>query len=124
MTRVSETVFIPDPSYYANPTIYGFSYEDGNFYMDLNSNKNFDADAMKRFYYVYSDTVTGDVNYDRAVNMKDAMALVRYMAGWYNGMNPLPVNLDAADINCDGNVNAKDTLYIIRYLAGWPDYAL
>lgn len=124
VTRVSETVFIPDPSYYANPTIYGFSYEDGNFYMDLNSNKNYDADAMKRFYYVYSDTVTGDVNYDRAVNMKDAMALVRYLAGRYNGMDPLPINLNAADINCDGNINAKDTLYIIRYLAGWPDYAL
>ena len=61
--------------------------------------------------------VWGDANGDGAVNMKDVLALRKYLAG-------LDVSLtEAADCNGDGAVNMKDVLSLRRFLAGLEDAA-
>lgn len=59
----------------------------------------------------------GDANGDGAVNMKDVLALRKFLAG-------LDVSLtEAADRNGDGTVNMKDVLSLRRFLAGLEDAA-
>ena len=59
----------------------------------------------------------GDVNGDGTVNLKDAVMILRYIAGGWN------VNIDEAiaDVNGDGTVNLKDVVMIRRYIAGGWD---
>ena len=55
----------------------------------------------------------GDVNSDGDVNMKDVLAVRKYVAG-------LTVTMDmvAADVNDDGSVNMKDVLAVRKHVAG------
>ena len=57
--------------------------------------------------------IRGDANGDDAVNMKDVLAMRKYLAG-------MTVSLDtsAADVNNDGAVNMKDVLLVRKFLAG------
>ena len=58
--------------------------------------------------------LSGDVNNDGAVNLKDVVLIRRYIAGGWN------VELDekTADVNKDGAVNLKDVVILRRYIAG------
>jgi len=55
----------------------------------------------------------GDINRDDAVNMKDVLALRKFLAGF-----DVDINMDAADVNGDGNVSMKDVLQLRKFLAG------
>ncbi len=56
--------------------------------------------------------VSGDVNGDGAINMKDVLSLRRFVAGVDS------VVAGDGDVNLDGDVNMKDVLLLRCYLAG------
>ena len=55
----------------------------------------------------------GDANDDDVVNMKDVLAMRKYIAGM-----DVTLNAITADVNVDGAVNMKDVLAIRKYMAG------
>ena len=55
----------------------------------------------------------GDVNADGLIDLKDAVMIRRYLAGW-----DVTVNLANADVDQKEGVNLKDVTCICRYLAG------
>lgn len=59
--------------------------------------------------------VIGDATGDGTVNMKDVLAIRKYVAGLTTELN-----LAAADVNGDGNVNMKDVLAVRKIVAGIP----
>ena len=63
---------------------------------------------------IVSNSIPGDVNGDRKVNMKDIVLLQQYLNGW-------SVNIDmiAANVNGDTKVNMKDIVLLQQYLNGW-----
>jgi hypothetical protein len=56
-----------------------------------------------------ADTLPGDVNGDGCVNNKDAILLLRYLAG-----GEVALSVDEADLNGDGRENMED----VRFLFG------
>lgn len=62
-------------------------------------------------------TVAGDVNGDGEVDVADAIALLRYLAG-YGDESTIPAN---GDFNGDGEVDVADAIALLRYLAGYTD---
>ena len=60
------------------------------------------------------DVIAGDVNGDRAVNVKDLVRLAQYFAKW-----EVTVNERALDVNGDDAVNVKDLVRLAQYLAKW-----
>ena len=62
-------------------------------------------------------TVAGDVNGDGEIDVADAIALLRYLAG-YGDESTIPAN---GDFNGDGEVDVADAIALLRYLAGYTD---
>lgn len=61
-----------------------------------------------------AETLYGDVNGDKAINMKDVLALQQYIA------NPaIGINKKVADVNADGNIDGTDLLILKKYIVGW-----
>lgn len=61
--------------------------------------------------------VTGDVNGDGVVNISDAVALLRYLAG----DESVNIIIGNSDMNGDGTVNISDAVTLLRRLAGYND---
>ena len=59
----------------------------------------------------------GDANNDGMVNMKDVLAMRKYVADL-----PVELDFDAADTNGDGAVNMKDILTVRKYIADLIDF--
>lgn len=59
-------------------------------------------------------TMFGDANRDGEIDIKDAVILAQYLAGW-------TVDIDefASDCNADGTVDIKDAVLLAQFLAGW-----
>ncbi len=75
----------------------------------------FETDHFSK--YVVADmsaAVIGDTNSDGEIDVKDAVLLAQYLAGW-----SVTVDMDAADCNADGEVDVKDAVLLAQYLAGW-----
>ena len=73
-------------------------------------------DADITLYAVWEEITTkiGDPNGDGTVNMKDALILRKFLAGW-----TVEGDEAALDVNGDGSINMKDALILRKYLAGW-----
>ncbi|MBR3919826.1 MAG: leucine-rich repeat protein, partial [Clostridia bacterium] len=56
----------------------------------------------------------GDVNGDQLINIKDAVLLAQYLAGW-----EVEVVDFAADCKDDGEISIKDAVLLAQHLAGW-----
>nr|MBR4282010.1 dockerin type I repeat-containing protein [Clostridia bacterium] len=56
----------------------------------------------------------GDANGDGTVSLKDALAILEYLANGH-----VSVNLRNSDVNGDGKVNSYDVLLILQHVAGW-----
>ena len=67
-----------------------------------------------------SMTLSGDVNEDGSVDLKDVVAMRRALAGGWD----LSINETAADVNKDGSFDLKDVVTLRRYLAGGWDIEL
>lgn len=61
--------------------------------------------------------VMGDVNGDGEVNISDAVALLRYLAG----DESVNIIIGNSDMNGDGTVNISDAVTLLRRLAGYDD---
>ena len=61
-----------------------------------------------------SERISGDVNDDKSVDLRDAVVLMRFLAGGWN----VTINTSASDVNADKIVDLKDVALIRRYLAG------
>jgi hypothetical protein len=59
------------------------------------------------------DTICGDVNYDGAVNLGDAIYI---MNGVFKCGTPLPDPVCLGDVNADGACNIGDTVYLMNYI--------
>ncbi len=57
---------------------------------------------------------TGDANEDGAVDVLDALMVLKHNAGW----NVL-INDSSADVNGDGTLDTLDVLSILQHYAGW-----
>ena len=58
--------------------------------------------------------VSGDINNDGKVNMKDVTRLHQYVNGW-----DVMVDKSLIDVNGDGKVNMKDVTRLHQYVNGW-----
>ena len=61
------------------------------------------------------NTLWGDANDDGTVNMKDVLAVRKFLAGL-----AITINEQNADVTPDGAVNMKDVLTLRKFLAGLP----
>ena len=78
---------------------------------DVNSNNI--AVEFENGRVIVVDYVPGDLNTDDAVNMKDVVALRRYIVG-----DAVVINKPAADVNDDGTPNMKDVVQIRQHIVG------
>ena len=60
-------------------------------------------------------TLTGDLNLDGKVDLKDGLLMKQYLAQW-----PVKIYLPNADLNGDKLVDLKDGILMQQYLAKWP----
>lgn len=58
--------------------------------------------------------ISGDVNSDDVVNMKDIVLLQQYLNNW-----DVDINTDASDVNNDDVINMKDIVLLQQYMNGW-----
>lgn len=58
------------------------------------------------------DTICGDVNYDGAINMADAIYLIGAVFKCWTAPQPYCIS----DVNGDGAVNIADPIYLITYI--------
>ena len=58
--------------------------------------------------------ISGDINEDESVNMKDIVLLQQYLNEWDVNINQL-----ASDVNGDGDINMKDIVLLQQYLNDW-----
>ena len=56
----------------------------------------------------------GDTNSDGTVDMRDALTLLKHLAGW-----GVKIDMKAANVNGDSGVDMRDALTLLKYLAGW-----
>ena len=63
---------------------------------------------------VMKKVVSGDVNNDSTVNMKDIVLLQQYLNNW-----GVEINTDASDVNNDDVINMKDIVLLQQYMNGW-----
>ena len=63
----------------------------------------------------------GDLNLDSAVTTDDALALLRWFAGYDDGAPMIQGEMwYHMDVNRDGRVNLNDVTRLLQYVAGWP----
>lgn len=72
------------------------------------------AKAVCTITVVESSRLPGDADNNGAVNMNDALTVLRYCAGEGNA-----INLLNADVTGDSQVSAQDALLILQHAAGW-----
>ncbi len=70
--------------------------------------------VSEKRYDEVEEIVYGDCNSDGDVNVKDVLALRKYLAKW-----DVQINMDAADVNVDGKVDTLDVLRLRKFLANW-----
>ena len=58
--------------------------------------------------------LAGDAKEDGVVDMRDALTVLKYLAGW-----DVKINLSNADVNQDDACDMRDALTMLKYLAGW-----
>ena len=63
---------------------------------------------------IVSNSIPGDVNGDRKINMKDIVLLQQYLNGWN-----VTIDMLVANVNGDTKVNMKDIVLLQQYLNGW-----
>ena len=66
------------------------------------------------------ESVSGDVNNDGEIDLKDVVLIRRYIAGGWD----VELDTETADVNNDGEVDLKDVVLIRRYIAGGWDVEL
>jgi len=54
----------------------------------------------------------GDANFDRNINVSDAVYIINYV--FVSGNAPMPY--ESGNVNCDASVNISDAVYIINYV--------
>lgn len=111
-TRLKD-IYIPDSvtemgknifNKYSNPVIHCTNGSAAMKYA-LENGYAFDAEGY--------EGITGDLNCDNAMNMKDVLTLRKYIAGIRT-----KVNINTTDVNGDGAVNIKDVLKLRKLIAG------
>ncbi len=71
-------------------------------------------DEIQLFTPAADDTLYGDVDNNNVVDLKDALPLRQYIAGY-----EVSINMSAADVYKDSKINGKDLLLLRQYLANY-----
>ena len=69
------------------------------------------------FEVIVLDYKPGDINGDKTVDVKDLIALRKYLASW-----DITVITVALDINKDDDVNVRDVIHLAKHIALWSGY--
>jgi len=80
----------------------------------------FETDKFSTYVLIVKEEsagILGDVNGDTIVNSDDAVAILRYLAGY----DSEDYDIDNGDYNKDGVTNSDDAVAILRMLAGYVD---
>ena len=111
-----EQIFAPDLSAYSNFAVYGFKIEDDKIYCDVYSSYAFSATA-KADYEIVTDlvinTMTGDVDGDGGITVKDSKLLMKYLLGLCEDREIVFRN---SDTDADSCISTKDTKNLTRLL--------
>ena len=102
-----------------NPNVSDHIWKDADYELTVQDMKEWVSnrlDLLDKIFVMQSWEV-GDINMDGIVDSSDAVAILRYLAG-YDQEN---VNIDYGDFNGDGNTDSSDAVAILRYLAGYSD---
>ena len=86
----------------------------------------FNSDLQSVAYTIQNGSITvgkriaGDANGDGQLDLKDVIAIRRFLAGWHD----VTVDAALADVDGDGHVTLRDCTLISRFLAGGWDVVL
>ena len=87
------------------------TYDENNVFDSTFTNIAF---AIDNGDVVVTDYVSGDVNGDTVINMKDIVLLQQYLNDW-----DVTIDEVAANVNGDTSVNMKDIVLLQQYLNDW-----
>ena len=96
--------------------------EEGNYPIELSFDPDdvFDSNfdnvefAISNGAVVVANSIPGDTNGDKKVNMKDIVFLQQYLNSWN-----VTIDTKSADVNGDSKVNMKDIVLLQQYMNGW-----
>ena len=117
VTCLAENVPITEKDAFENSYI-----EHANLYVPENSIINYKSqEPWNQFgtikgaseYNQEQPNITGDVNGDGLVNVKDIMAIINFIAGKVDDLS-----LEKADVNGDGAINIADVIAVTNIIAG------
>ena len=93
---------------------YYYGTSDTNFGIRPALNLNLTSEIIQSDVSEVGNILSGDVNEDGFVDLKDVVVLRRYLSGGWN------VTIDEfnSDVNRDHLIDLKDTVLIVRYLVG------
>lgn len=92
-------------------TLEGFTSEKSG---DVTVTVSYDKFKTEFTVRIKSKALSGDVNLDGKINIKDATAIQKHLAKFIQLEDK---NLSAADVNADGKVNVRDATEIQKYIA-------
>jgi hypothetical protein len=121
--RITYTLFIDDNPAMSSPstvneldsTSYALSTEldfGTTYYWKVRARDRFNGLTYCNNIFSFTTIPQGDADGDGAINIGDAIYILRYVFG----QGPAPVPLAAGDANCDGGVTIADTVYLINYI--------
>ena len=87
------------------------SYDPENVFDSTFNNIEF---AVDNGYVEVIDYISGDINGDNTINMKDIVLLQQYLNDW-----DVTIDEDAANLNGDNTINMKDIVLLQQYLNDW-----
>ncbi len=96
------------------------SYTDMSYYennVSLNTKESVDKNKKELLEIAYNVRTAGDANKDGQVNIKDATAIQKYIAGLTTEADP-DFSYKNSDVDTDGQVNIKDATKIQKFIAG------
>ncbi len=103
------TVNEMDSTWYAlpNPLEFGTTY-----YWKVRAKDRFDGQTYGSEIFSFTTIPQGDADGDGAINIADAIYILRYVFG----LGPAPEPQAAGDATCDGGVTVADAVYLINYI--------
>ena len=100
-----------------DPSNNGHEWQNATYASVLEDMQNWLTQRIAKLDVTFAETTKGDVNGDGVVNISDAVALLRFLAGFKDAK----IDVGNSDMNGDGEVNISDAVTLLRRLAGYDD---
>lgn len=100
-----------------DPSNNGHEWQNATYASVLEDMQNWLTQRIAKLDVTFAETTKGDVNGDGVVNISDAVALLRFLAGFKDAK----IDVGNSDMNGDGEVNISDAVKLLRSLASYND---